>query len=119
MPKTCYAQVALETTPYYHCISRFVHRAFLCGFDNTTGNNYEHRRQLIENKILELSSIFAIDICAYSVMSNHYRLVLHINKAQAEKWTPGEVIRTSCINREHRKMANPTHEHKLVYARLK
>ena len=25
-------------------------------------------------------------------MSNHYHLVLHINKAQAEKWTPGQVI---------------------------
>ena len=25
-------------------------------------------------------------------MSNHYHLVLHINKAQAEKWTTGEII---------------------------
>ena len=92
MPKPRYAQVALEATPYYHCISRCVRRAFLCGLDTTTGNNYEHRRQLIEDKILELSNAFAIDVCAYSVMSNHYHLVLHINKAQAEKWTPGQVI---------------------------
>ena len=92
MPKPRYAQVALEATPYYHCISRCVRRAFLCGLDTTTGNNYEHRRQLIEDKILELSNAFAIDFCVYSVMSNHYHLVLHINKAQAEKWTPGQVI---------------------------
>ena len=92
MPKPRYAQVALETTPYYHCISRCVRRAFLCGLNTTTGNNVEHRRQLIEDKILELSSIFSIDVCAYSVMSNHYHLVLHINKDQAEKWTIEEVI---------------------------
>jgi len=92
MPKPRYAQVSLEATPYYHCISRCVRGAFLCGTDNQTGNTYEHRKQLIENKIQELSSIFAIDVCAYAVMSNHYHLVLHINRLQAERYTLAEVI---------------------------
>ena len=90
MPKPRYAQVSLEATPYYHCVSRCVRRAFLCGIDPNTGEDYEYRRKLIEDKILELSDIFAIDICAYSVMSNHYHLVLHINKEKALSWYRSE-----------------------------
>ena len=43
-------------------------RAFLCGQDERTGQSYEHRRGWIEDKILSLAAIFAIDVCAYAVM---------------------------------------------------
>jgi len=92
MPKPRYAQVSLDATPYYHCIARCVRKAYLCGTDFTTGQSYEHRRQWVEDKLLELGDLFAIDICAYAIMSNHYHLVLHINKAEAIKLTQGEVI---------------------------
>ena len=92
MPKPRYAQVSLEATPYYHCESRCVRRAYLCGIDPNTGEDYEYRRKIIEDKILELSDIFAVDICAYAVMSNHYHLVLHINKDKAVNWSFDEVI---------------------------
>jgi hypothetical protein len=36
--------IALESTPYYHCISRCVRLAFLCGEDTLTGSKYEHRK---------------------------------------------------------------------------
>ncbi len=92
MPKPRYTQVSLAATPYYHCVSRCVRRAFLCGTDVQTGQNYEHRRQWIEDKMLELADIFALDVCAYAVMSNHYHVVLHIDSEQAENWTEKAVI---------------------------
>ncbi|HED33075.1 MAG TPA: hypothetical protein ENJ08_02505, partial [Gammaproteobacteria bacterium] len=86
MPKPRYTQVSLEATPYYHCISRCVRQSWLCG------KKYEHRRQWLEDRLHEASSAFAIDVCAYSIMSNHYHVVLHINIAQAQAWSMDEVI---------------------------
>ncbi|HED15787.1 MAG TPA: transposase, partial [Gammaproteobacteria bacterium] len=92
MPRPRYAQISLDATPYYHCVSRCVRRAFLCGTDTHTGQNYEHRRQWIEDKLLDLADIFALDVCAYAIMSNHYHVVLHIDKEQADNWDHKEVI---------------------------
>ena len=76
-------QICVEDTPYYHCISRCVRRSFLCGVDHYTGVSYEHRRQWVEDRLLFLAEVFAIDVCAYAVMSNHTHVVLHINTAKA------------------------------------
>ena len=53
-------------------------RAFLCGVDHYSGQSYEHRRQWVVDRIRLLSSLFAIDVCAYAVLSNHYHLVLKV-----------------------------------------
>lgn len=92
MPQSRKTQICLSQTPYYHCISRCVRRAFLCGKDIVTGKSYEHRREWVEKKLLYLSEVFAIDICAYAVMQNHTHIVLHVNSQIAEKWTTMEVI---------------------------
>jgi len=93
MPEPRYRQVSVKTTPYYHCISRCVRRAHLCGFDPLTGFNFEHRRQWIADRIKSMCSIFAVDLCAYAIMNNHYHIVVRINPAQVEKWTDEEVAR--------------------------
>ncbi|MEW8428259.1 MAG: transposase [gamma proteobacterium symbiont of Ctena orbiculata] len=92
MPKPRKAQVSLETTPYYHCVSRCVRRAFLCGVDSHSGKSFEHRRQWIVDRMKQLAEIFAIDICAYAVMSNHYHVILHIDAENAAGWSEQVVI---------------------------
>lgn len=84
--------ISLSDTPYYHVVSRCVRRTFLCGADQHTGKSYEHRRQWIEDRIRLLSSIFAIDLCAYAVMSNHYHLVVKVSPEQAGDWTNDDVL---------------------------
>ena len=74
--------ISLADTPYYHCISRCVRRAFLCGEDNYTGKSFEHRRPWMIDRIRQLTDVFSINVCAYSIMSNHYHLVLYVNELE-------------------------------------
>ena len=84
--------ISLIDTPYYHCISRCVRRAYLCGEDRNTGQNFDHRRGWVEDKLLALSQVFAIDVCAYAVMSNHTHMVLFVDEATAKGWSTSEVL---------------------------
>ncbi|GIU08324.1 MULTISPECIES: transposase [unclassified Shewanella] len=92
MPTPRKALVSLEDTPFYHCISRCVRKAFLCGVDKHTGQSYEHRRDWVELRLLQLAKVFAIDICAFAVMSNHLHLVLRIDAELAKSWSDIEVV---------------------------
>jgi len=76
----------------YHVYSRCVRRAYLCGTDPVSGNNYDHRRQWLEDRMLALAEIFAIDVFGYAVMSNHYHIVLKVNPAEVKEWTDDSVI---------------------------
>jgi REP element-mobilizing transposase RayT len=85
-------QISLVDTQYYHCVARCVRRAFLCGEDTLSGKSFEHRREWIEEKLHFLSQVFAIDVCAYAVMSNHYHVVLFIDEEKAQQWSMKEVL---------------------------
>jgi len=93
MPEPRYRQVSIEDTPYYHCISRCVRRAFLCGEDSLSGFSFEHRRQWIADRIKLLCSVFAVDLCAYAIMSNHYHIVVRIDVEKVREWSDEEVAR--------------------------
>ena len=93
MTRARYQQVSLQDTAYYHCISRCVRRAYLCGDDPVTGKNFDHRKQWLVSRIKTLAAQFSIDICAYAIMSNHYHLVLFVNEQQARDWDDAEVVK--------------------------
>jgi REP element-mobilizing transposase RayT len=91
MPKPRKELISLEATPYYHCVSRCVRKAFLCGTDEN-GRDFEHRRDWIEQLLIDQAKIFCIDIAAYAVMSNHFHIVLHVNQSKARELTDLEVV---------------------------
>ena len=88
--------ISLADTPYYHITSRCVRRAFLCGVDHYSGQSYEHRRQWVVDRIRLLSSLFAIDVCAYAVMNNHYHLVLKLCPEQIDGLADDDVMDRWC-----------------------
>ncbi len=90
MPKARKQQIALSETPYYHIVSRCVRHAFLCGI--TASYNFEHRRNWMVERLALLSSMFAIDVAAFAIMSNHYHIVLHVDTAKAKAWTKQEIL---------------------------
>lgn len=91
MPRPRSQLISLSDTPYYHCVSRCVRRAFLCGKDDYSGQCFEHRREWLEEQLLLVADVFAIKICAYAIMSNHYHVVLNVRTDLAQSWTPKEV----------------------------
>ena len=86
------SQISLETTRFYHCISRCVRQAFLCGNHPISGEDLNHRKQWLLEYIKFLSSIFSIRVCAYAIMSNHYHLVLYVDLESSESWSDEEVF---------------------------
>ncbi|MFN0127109.1 MAG: transposase [Verrucomicrobiales bacterium] len=77
----------------FHCFSRCVRRAYLCGWDKYSGRDFEHRRDWVRDRVLELANVFAVDVYAYSVMPNHLHVILGLDLARARGWTDAEVAR--------------------------
>ena len=78
---------------WYHVVSRCVRRAWLLGLDQVTGRNCDHRKDWIEERIVQLAEAFAVGVYAYAVMSNHIHLVLRPDPALSEEWEAEDVIR--------------------------
>ncbi len=75
----------------YHCFSRCVRRAFLYGFDPLTQRDFSHRKVWIVDRLRHLAAIFAIDVCAYAVMENHYHTILRTRPDIVTLWSDRDV----------------------------
>lgn len=84
--------VSPSRTRYYHCVSRCVRRAWLCGEDSYTGRNFDHRKPWLLERMKLLAEVFAVRVAAYAVMSNHYHVVLYLDLEQGRSWSRDEVI---------------------------
>jgi hypothetical protein len=94
MPARARNQIVDENEPgLYHCFSRCVRRAFLCGQDEYTGKNYDHRKQWIEERLEFLAGQMAIDVTGHSILSNHLHVVLRNRPDLSQQWSEREVAR--------------------------
>jgi REP element-mobilizing transposase RayT len=79
--------VDVSVTRYYHCISRCVRRAMLCG------RGFEHRKQWIEMRLQNLAESFAVSVCGFAVMDNHLHVLVRLDQSVVREWTAAEVVR--------------------------
>ena len=80
-----------EVACTYHVSSRCVRQAWLFGFDKLAGKDFSHRKAWLTKRLKVLATCFAIELYAYSIMSNHYHLVLRHDPKAHEQWTDEEV----------------------------
>jgi len=101
LPRSAYVEEGQEGV--YHCFSRCVRRAFLCGFDTLTGRDFSHRKAWLVDRLRYLAAIFAIEVCAYAVLATHYHTILRTRPDIVAKWSDREVaIRWLTLFPRHR-----------------
>jgi putative transposase len=86
----------------YHLVSRCVRRAFLCGVDR--GVSYEHRRDWVVELTQQAARSYALSVFSYSVLQNHFHLVVRHDPSRAQEWSDREVVERWCA-------AHPKHPH--------
>jgi REP element-mobilizing transposase RayT len=109
--------VSNHRSGHYHCVSRCVRRAWLCGIDAYSGIDYSHRKAWVEQRLHQVAACFSVGIYGYAVMSNHLHLVVHVDVDAAQQWPDEEVARRWCqlfpcrdqdaLSRIHRLLQQP------------
>ena len=85
MPRRQLVDVAI--TRFYHCISRCVRRAFLCGEGVT------HGKAWIEARLELLAKHFAVSVCGFAILDNHLHVLCRLDPSIADGWSDEEVVR--------------------------
>ncbi|HMP78649.1 MAG TPA: hypothetical protein PKD54_04305, partial [Pirellulaceae bacterium] len=78
--------VDVNVSRFYHLYSRCVRGALLCG------EGFEHRKQWIEDRLQLLAGQFAISVCGFAVMDNHFHVLVRLDPAAAKEWSAEEVV---------------------------
>jgi REP element-mobilizing transposase RayT len=79
--------VDVNVTPWYHVICGTVRGACLLG------QGPEDRKQWIEDRLEELSRVFAIEVAGFAVLDNHLHILVRLCPEVAHTWTDEEVLR--------------------------
>jgi REP element-mobilizing transposase RayT len=79
--------VDLSVTRHYHCISRCVRQASLCG------DGREHRKAWIECRLELLANNFSVTVCSFAILDNHLHVLCRLDPEVAEGWSDEEVVR--------------------------
>ena len=81
----------------YHCWSRCVRRALLCGQDPYSGRNYDHRRALVRGFAERLAALFFVEVGFHAEMANHMHLVVRARPDLADTCSDHEVVRRALV----------------------
>ncbi|QDV43037.1 hypothetical protein Enr13x_28890 [Stieleria neptunia] len=77
----------------FHVVSRTTRGCWLFGQDSISGKNYDHRKVWIEEYLQRFAACFAIDLLSFSILSNHFHLVLRSRSDIVGTWDDTEVAR--------------------------
>ncbi|MEZ6104496.1 MAG: hypothetical protein R3E01_36630 [Pirellulaceae bacterium] len=77
----------------YHCYSRCVRRAMLCGVDPVTKKDDSYRRDWIVDFMKQLAQLFAINIAFHAETANHLHNVVRNRPDIVATWSDLEVVR--------------------------
>jgi hypothetical protein len=67
--------------------------AFFFGDDPISGKNFDHRKVWIEDQLRVQAACFGIDLLCFSLMSNHFHLILRSRPDCVAQWDDAEVAR--------------------------
>ena len=84
---------AADEIAIVHVMNRVVRRCFLMGDDAVTGKNYDYRKLWIENLLEHFAAQFGLDLLAFSILSNHFHLILRSRPDVVATWSDREVAR--------------------------
>lgn len=76
-----HVQINFARPGWVHCVARCVRRAHLAG------DGFSHRRAWIEDRLRFLREVFACEVAAFAVMSNHVHVVVRMDPQAATGWS--------------------------------
>ena len=79
--------VDVNVSPWYHVISKTVRGAWLLG------EGKEDRKQWIEDRLQELSQVFALEIAGFAVLDSHLHVLVRLCPERVPTWSDEEVVR--------------------------
>ncbi len=79
-----------------HVYTRACRRCFILGDDPVSGKNFDHRKVWIEEYLKQFAAFFGIDLIGFSILSNHFHLILRSRPDVVAAWrSPSQGVRSN------------------------